>query len=209
MIEVPAFNSNGEPQDAIPVSEELFGARVRKALLREALLMYEANARQGNASVLRRGEVAGSTRKLWRQKHTGRARVGDSRSPIRRGGGSVFGPKPRDYSYSLPKKALRAALDSAILAKLLDREVVVADCPSPESPKTKPVAAYLKTIGLTPGSPLLYVTSQHDSTFYKSARNIDGLGVVALPDLNAYAVVRPSVVIFSRAAFDALLEERR
>jgi len=209
MIEVKAYDSDGNAAAPIAVSEELFGGKVRKALLREALLMYETNHRQGNASILRRGEVRGSTRKLWRQKHTGRARVGDRRSPIRRGGGSVWGPKPRDYSYSLPRKALRTALDSAILAKLLDGEVVVADCKVSDPPKTKAVAGYLKSIAFAPGARLLYVTPELDGTFYRAARNIEGLQVMPLGELNAYAVVRPSAVIFSRAAFEKLLEARK
>lgn len=209
MIEVKAFDSEGSPVAPIPVSEELFGGKVRSAVLREALLMYETNQRQGNASVLRRSEVRGSTRKLWRQKHTGRARVGDRRSPTRRGGGSVWGPKPRDYSYSLPRKALRVALDSAILAKMLDGEVVVADCRVSDPPKTKAVAAYLKTIGFAPGTSILYVINGLDAVFHRAARNIDGLEIVPLAQLNAYAVVRPSAVIFGAGAFEKLLEERK
>ncbi len=209
MIEVKTYDAQGKAAEPVQVSEELFGSEVRKALLREAIIMYEANARQGNASVLRRGEVAGSTRKLWRQKHTGRARVGDRRSPIRRGGGSVFGPKPRDYSYSLPKKALRHALDSAILAKMLDGEVIVVDCATPETPKTRTVADYMNAVGVEKGKTCLYVTPDTDITFYKSARNIRGLDVLPVAQLNAYAVVRPTVVAFSRAAFEKLLEERR
>jgi large subunit ribosomal protein L4 len=209
MIEVKTFNAQGEAGAPISVSEELFGKRVRKVLLREALLMYETNKRQGNASVLRRSEVQGSTRKLYRQKHTGRARVGDSRSPIRKGGGSVWGPKPRDYSYHLPKKALRAALDSAILAKLIDHEVVVADCRTSDAPKTKPVAAYMRAIGLVAGTSVLYVTLDLDPVFHKSARNIDGLEILPLAQLYAYAVVRPKAVVFSCQAFEKLLEERR
>jgi len=209
MIEVKTFNADGHPDAPISVSEDLFGKRIRKVLLREALLMYETNKRQGNASVLRRGEVQGSTRKLHSQKHTGRARVGDSRSPIRKGGGSVWGPKPRDYSYHLPKKALRAALDSAILAKLIDHEVVVADCRTSDAPKTKPVAAYFKAIGLQAGTSVLYVTLDLDLVFHKSARNIGGLEILPLAQLYAYAVVRPKAVVFSRQAFEKLLEERR
>jgi large subunit ribosomal protein L4 len=209
MIEVKAFDAEGKPAQPVQVSEELFGGTVKKELLREALIMYENNHREGNASVLRRGEIAGSTRKLWRQKHTGRARVGDSRSPIRRGGGSVFGPKPRDYRYAIPKKASRIALNAAILAKLIDDEVVVAECATPSAAKTKPVASYLKAIGVAKGANCLYVTPELDAVFYKSARNIDGLSVLPLADLNAYAVVRPTKVVFSRKAFEKLLEERR
>lgn len=209
MIEVKTFDAEGKPAEPMEVAEELFGGEVKARLLREALVMYENNQREGNASVLRRGEVAGSTRKLWRQKHTGRARVGDSRSPIRRGGGSVFGPKPRDYRYSMPKKALRGALNSALLAKMKDAEVVVAECPSPEKPATKAVASYLKTIGVAKGTTCLLVTPDLDMLFYKSARNIHGVEVMPLAELNAWAVVRPANVVFSRKAFEKLLEERR
>ncbi len=209
MIEVKAYNQDGKPDGAISVPEDAFGGTVRKQLLRDAIVMYEANMRQGNASVKRRGEVRGSTRKLYRQKHTGRARVGDARSPIRKGGGSVFGPKPRDYSYSLPKKALKAALDSAILAKLLDDEVIVADCRVSDAPRTKAVAAYMAAVGIKPGTTVLYITPELDAVFYKSARNIRGVETKPLSDINAYAVVRPSMVVFARNAFEKLLEERR
>ena len=101
------------------------------------------------------------------------------------------------------------ALDSAILAKMQDGEIVVADCKPSEPPKTKAVASYLKQIGFEAGVPLLYVTAQVDRTFHKSARNIDGVQVLPLSDLNAYAVIRPSTVIFSRGAFEKLLEERQ
>lgn len=209
MIEVRTFDSEGRPDTPVTVSEDVFGGEVRRAVLREALLMYEANRRQGTSDSLRRAEVRGSTRKLWRQKHTGRARVGDRRSPIRRGGGVVWGPHPRDYSYSLPKKALKVALDSAILAKLIDGEVVVADCRTSDPPKTKAVASYLKSIGFAAGAKLLYVTADMDPVFHRSARNIDGLGIIPLAELNAYAVIRPSTVVFSRGAFERLLEERK
>jgi large subunit ribosomal protein L4 len=209
MIEVRTFDSDGRSDKPISVSEEAFGGKVRRAVLREALLMYEANKRQGTSDVLRRAEVRGSTRKLWRQKHTGRARVGDRRSPIRRGGGVVWGPHPRDYSYSLPKKALKVALDSAILSKLIDGEVIVADCRTSEPPKTKAVASYLKSIGLAAGAKLLYVIRDMDAVFHRSARNIEGLDVLPLPDLNAYAMVRPSMVVFSKGAFEKLLEGRK
>lgn len=208
MIEVKAYDAAGKEAQAIQVSEDLFGGEVRQRLLREALLMYEANARQGNSSTLRRSEVAGSTRKLWRQKHTGRARVGDRRSPIRRGGGVVFGPKPREYRYSMPQKALRHALNSALLAKFKDGEIIVVEAPTGEI-KTKPVAQYLRTVGIAAGASCLFVTGELDTNFHKSARNIRGVAVMPLAQLNAYAVVRPKVVAFSRSAFEKLLEERR
>ncbi len=209
MIEVKAYDAEGNQTDSIQVDEAWFGGAVRAQLLRQAVLMYQANRRQGTASTLRRSEVAGSTRKLYRQKNTGRARVGDRSAPHRKGGAPAFGPKPRDYSYSMPKKALRAALDSALLAKLEDGEVIVADCATPEAPKTRPVAEYLATIGIAHGTTCLYVTPEVDRIFYRSGRNIDGFEIAPLREINAYAIVKPSRVVFSRRAFDELLRERR
>jgi len=209
MIEVRAYDAEGNETDAVEVDEAWFGAAVRPQLLRQAVLMYQARRRRGTANTLRRSEIAGSSRKLYRQKHTGRARVGDRSAPQRRGGASAFGPRPRDYGYALPRKALTAALDSALLAKLVDGEVIVADCATPEAPKTKPVAEYLASIGITAGTTCLYVTRENDRIFYKSARNIDGLEVAPLRELNAFAVVKPSRLVFSRPAFEDLLNQRR
>lgn len=209
MIEVKTYDAEGNEAAAVQVDEAWFGGGVRAELLRRAVLMYEANRRSGTASTRRRSEVAGSSRKLYRQKNTGRARVGNRSAPHRRGGGSAFGPKPRDYSWSLPKKALKAALDSALLAKLADGEVVVAECATPEEPRTRQVAEYMEKIGIPRGTSCLYVTGELDTLFYKSARNIGGLAVMRIAELNAYEVVKPSKVVFSRQAFDKLLEQRR
>ena len=209
MIELKTYDAEGQEVDSVQVEEAWFGGRVRKRLLRQAILMYEANRRQGTANTKRRGEVSGSTRKLWRQKGSGRARVSDGKAPHWRGGGSAFGPKPRDYSYALPKKALHAALDSAILAKLIDGQVTVADCKAPEEPKTKPVAQYLGKIGVASGATCLYVTGDHDGVLYRSARNIPGVSISAVNELSAYSVVKPSMVVFSREALEKLLEGRR
>ncbi len=210
MIEVKAYNAEGEAAAPVQVEEAWFGGNVRPGVLREAILMYQAKSHQGTANTRRRSEIKGSTRKLWRQKHTGRARVGDVSAPHRRGGASVFGPKPKEIiSRRMPAKALRVALNSALLAKLADGEVIVADCNTPETPSTKHVAAYLDKIGIEKGQTCLWVTAGLDRTFYKSARNIAGVEVKSLSGLNAYAVVRPAMVIFGREAFEKLLERRR
>ena len=120
----------------------------------------------------------------------------------------VFGPKPREYRFSLPHKALKQALNAALLAKMKDGQVIVVEAPAGEV-KTKPVAAYMKAVGVAAGTSCLFVTGEIDKNFYKSARNINSLEVMPLALLNAYAVVRPSVVAFSRGAFEKLLEERR
>jgi len=209
MIEVKTYDAEGSPGEPISVEEEWFGGRVNARVLRDVILMYEARRRAGTANVRLRSETAGSTRKLWRQKGTGRARVGDARAPQRRGGAAVFGPKPRDYSYSVPKKVRLKALDSALLAKLRDDEVAVSGVEAPEEPRTAHVAGHLERIGVEKGSSCLFVTAGHDGNFWKSARNIPGLEVRTLDQLNAYEVVRPRKVIFARSAFEKLLEQRR
>src|SRR5213083_3103920 len=127
MVSVNIYNRQGETVGTIDIDPAEFGGEVNKHLLHEVVLMYLANQRAGTHSTLRRGEVAGSTKKLFRQKGTGNARVGTRRSNKRKGGGTAKGPKPRDYEYHLPKKAVRAATRMAILSKLQDNETVVID----------------------------------------------------------------------------------
>jgi large subunit ribosomal protein L4 len=124
-MEIPVYNKLGEKTDNILLDSERFGGPVQHILLREAVLMYEANKRQGTASTKTKSEVAGGGKKPWVQKHTGRARAGSIRSPIWKGGGVTFGPKPRDYSYTIPKKAKKLALFSALTAKARDNELIV------------------------------------------------------------------------------------
>src|SRR5438477_8839622 len=142
------FNVDGQPVGTVQVDPAEFGGQVNKQLLHEVVLMYLANQRSGTHSTLRRGEVSGSTKKLFRQKGTGNARVGPRRTNKRRGGGTAKGPKPRDYEYHLPKQAVRAATRMAILSKLQDQEtVIVEELKLPEI-KTRPVAEALKALNL-------------------------------------------------------------
>src|SRR5438445_12422104 len=127
MLSLNVLNRQGESVGTIEVDPEEFGGKVNRQLLHEVVLMYLANQRAGTHSTLRRGEVAGSTKKLFRQKGTGNARVGTRRTNKRRGGGTAKGPKPRDYEYHLPKKAVRAATRMAVLSKFQDREAGSAD----------------------------------------------------------------------------------
>src|SRR5688572_3252544 len=126
-LNLTVFNAQGQSVGAVEIDPAELGGKINKQLLHEVVLMYRANARAGTHSTLRRGQVAGSTKKLFRQKGTGNARVGTRRTNKRRGGGTAKGPKPRDYSYSLPKKAVRAATRMALLSKLQDNETVVVD----------------------------------------------------------------------------------
>src|SRR5947208_8525386 len=147
-ITLKVLDRQGQDAGTVDVDPAEFGGTVNKQLLHDAVLMYQANRRAGTHSTLRRGEVAGSTKKLFRQKGTGNARVGNKRTNKRRGGGTTKGPKPRDYSYSLPKKAVKAATRMAVLSKLQDQAVVVVDDLPFAEPKTKEMAGVLKALKL-------------------------------------------------------------
>jgi large subunit ribosomal protein L4 len=202
-IQVPVLNRQGEAAGTIDVDPAEFGGRINKQLLHDVVLMYLANQRLGTHSTLRRGEVAGSTKKLFRQKGTGNARVGSRRTNKRRGGGTTKGPKPRDYSYSLPKKAMRAALRMAILGKLRDQEVVVVEDYALPAPKTKEMAGLLKALKLA-GATCLIGTPELDVGVFRAGRNIEGVEVLPVRQFHTYAVLKPKRVLLSRAAFDAL-----
>src|SRR5215468_10311001 len=145
---LPVFNRQGQEAGTVTIDAADFGGKISPRLLHEVVLMYLANQRAGTHSTLRRGEVAGSTKKLFRQKGTGNARVGTRRTNKRRGGGTAKGPKPRDYSYHLPKKAVRAATRMAILSKLQDHETVVVDELKFPEIKTRQMAEVLRTLEL-------------------------------------------------------------
>src|SRR5438034_1101540 len=146
MLTLPIRNRQGESVGTVEVDPSEFGGEVNRQLLPAVVVMYLANQRSGTHSTLRRSEVAGSTKKLFRQKGTGNARVGTRRTNKRKGGGTAKGPKPRDYEYHLPKKAVRAATRMALLSKLQDDEVVVVDDLKVDQIKTKEVAGVLKTV---------------------------------------------------------------
>ena len=147
-VSLPVFNRLGQTVGKVEVDPAELGGKINKQLLHEVVLMYLANRRAGTHSTLRRGEVAGSTKKVFRQKGTGNARIGTKRTNKRRGGGTSKGPKPRDYEYHLPKKAVRSATRQAILSKLQDGEVVVVDDLKLSAIKTKEMAVIFKALGL-------------------------------------------------------------
>src|SRR5713101_2154832 len=148
MLTLNVYNRNGDSVSTVEVDPEEFGGRINKQLLHDVVIMYLANQRAGTHSTLRRGEVAGSTKKLFRQKGTGNARVGTRRTNKRRGGGTSKGPKPRDYEYHLPKKAVRAATRMALLSKFQDDETIVIDDLALSEVKTKQMAGIFKALNL-------------------------------------------------------------
>ena len=170
--------------------------------MREAVIMYEANKRLGTACTKTRSEVAGGGRKPWMQKHTGRARAGSIRSPLWKGGGVVFGPKPRDYSYSIPKKAKRVALRSALLSRFVDNEVIVVDGLDFDSPSTRKMAQLLSTLNIN-GSCLIVIPERSEFV-WKSARNIPLVKVMTVSELNAYDVLKKDKLLMTKGALGAL-----
>jgi len=204
-VELDVYNEKGEVVGSVEVDDDLLREGVRYRLLAEVVRMYEARRRAGTHSTKTRGERRGGGRKPWRQKGTGRARHGSRRSPIWRKGGVVFGPKPKDYSYRLPRKALKKALRSALCGKLLDGEVRVLEDVRFEEPKTKRAAAILAALGLS-GSRVLVVPAEHDAALYRSFRNIPRVSVLPLGQLNAYEVLRGGRIVFWRSAVERLPE---
>ena len=204
MIEVPVIDQNGEETATVKVDEGKLGGKVRLKLLKEAVTMYGANRRQGTAKTRTRSEVSGSTRKLYRQKGTGNARMGMNRTPVRRGGGAAFGPKPRDFGWKMPKKARQVATRSAVLAKLKDDEVRAVDslALALNEIKTKLVVELLKSLNLE-GSCLL-VTESYNRNLVMSARNIPGVGVLPAAELNARDVLKHKWLLFEKSAIETL-----
>ena len=204
MVDVPVYQFDSGKVSKSEVDETVFGEQILWKLLHQAIVMYQANRRVGTHSTKTRAEVKGAMQKPWRQKGTGRARSGSRKSPIWRGGGVVFGPKPRDYSYSMPRKALRAALRSALLGKLRDGEVAILEGAQMDAPKTKVMAGVLK--GIEGSGTTLFVLPEHDANLFKSTRNIARTEVRVEADLNAYDVVRHDRLVFTRDGFDRLVE---
>lgn len=203
MLSLDVYNRQGETIGKVEIDPAEFGGKINKQLLHEVVLMYLANQRAGTHSTRRRGEVAGSTKKLFRQKGTGNARVGTRRTNKRRGGGTAKGPKPRDYEYHLPRKAVRAATRMAILSKFLDHEAVILDELSLPEIKTKQVVALLKALKLD-STTCLIGTAGYDTNVYKSARNIPGVLVAPTAEFNAYTVLRQKRLVLTRDALDEL-----
>ncbi len=194
MPRVPVYSMDGNQVGEIDLNDAIFGTEVNEPLLHQAIVMHQANQRQGTASTKTRAEVRGGGRKPWRQKGTGRARHGSIRSPIWVGGGTTFGPKPRDYRQKMPKKARRAALRSALSAKVAAGELIVLDQLTLSEPKTRLIANMLQK--LNAGDRALIVISSHDPVIERSTRNLPGVMLRNAAELNAYDVLsRPKLVI--------------
>jgi len=202
-IRVPVFSPDGKEVGGVDIDPASFGGEVNKQLLHDAVVMYQANRRSGTAKTKTRAEVAGTGKKLFRQKGTGNARVGTKRTNKRRGGGTAFGPLPRDYSYAMPKQQRRLATMMALLSKFQDNEAVVVDGLKVDRPKTKQMMGVLKALKLEGQTCLLATTG--DKNVYLSARNIEGVEVAPVRELNAYMLLRRKRLVLTKPAIDAIL----
>ena len=204
MSTINVLNMAGETVGTVELSDGIFGIEPNTAVVHEVVKNHLANCRQGTQSALTRAEVSGGGRKPWKQKGTGRARQGSTRAPQWTHGGIVFAPKPRDYSYTLNKKAKRLALKSALSAKAAEQNVVVIDEIKMDAPKTKAFAAFLNAVGCT--SKTLVVTANADQNVVRSGRNIEGCEVTFANLLNTYDVLHADKLVVDQAALQKIQE---
>jgi large subunit ribosomal protein L4 len=206
MVSVPVYKFDTGEVGSAEIDETRFGEEIRWRVLRDAVVMYQANRRVGTHAAKTRAEVAGSGKKPWRQKGTGRARAGTRKSPIWRGGGVVFAKKPRDFGYSMPRKALREALRSAILGKLLDGEVALVENLSLAEPKTKEMVKVLKGLEVGGSALVVHPGGVENDAVVKSTRNIARTRVRSAGELNAYDVVTHERLVLTKDGLDRLIE---
>lgn len=204
-MNLAVYDMAGKQVGSYDIDPAELAPRVSRQLLHDAVVMYQANARQGTQKTKTRGEVAGSTKKLYRQKGTGNARAGGRRSGTRRGGGHIFAKRPRDFGWRMPRKALQAATRMALAARLADDEVKLVDAIAVESPKTSVVAGMLKALGVGERT-VLVSAEKHCPNVWKSARNIEGVSVSPVAELNAWSILRPRSIVMTKAALESFRE---
>lgn len=204
MPKVAVYNQEGSKVGEVDLNDSIFGIEPNNHVLFEAIVMQQASLRQGTSKVKIRSEVRGGGRKPWRQKGTGRARQGSIRSPQWRGGGTVFGPVPRSYSYKLPKKVRRLAIKSALSAKALEESILVVEALTFDAPKTKEFAKVLNSLPV--GKKALVVTDVPEDNVALSARNIPGVTVIDANSINVLDVVGHETLILTKAAVEKVEE---
>jgi large subunit ribosomal protein L4 len=206
-MKINIVNANNEPVGDIELNDDLFGGLVKRDLIWQSVVQQNASERRGTHATKNRALVSGSGKKPWRQKGTGRARVGEIRNPLWRKGGTVFGPQPRSYAFELPKKVQRGALRAALAQKAQDGALVIVDKLEAAEKKTRATAAMLKKLGATGKTLIIDVAPQED--FALSARNITGLSLVAPSRVTARDVMDTSKIIATREAIEKLQEALR
>ena len=203
MIDLPIFDQTGQKVESFQVDEAKLGGEVRKNLLKQALVAYHTNQRQGTVQTLARGEVAGATRKVFRQKGTGNARTGGIRNPIKKGGGHAKQKRPKDWRQALSKKSKRLARNNAILLKMQSNDIrVLNDLKLPE-PKTKHMAGVLKALGID--RTCLLAINGRDESVERSARNLDRTTLTTISQLNAWEIVKNRTLLMTKAGLEQIL----
>lgn len=200
MVEVKVFE--GGALKSTNVDAQAFGTRVLGRTLKDAIVMYEANARQGTVQARTRAMVHGGNKKLWPQKHTGRARMGTTKSPLWRGGGRIHPPEPRDHSFAMPKKARRVALRNALFTKFRDGEVAIASGWPTGKPNTKSAFGILSKLGMVRSATV--VTTEVDRNLCLSLRNVPLVDVSTVADLNARQVLLRRYLVLTPSAFEMM-----
>lgn len=203
-MKIQVLDNNGKKLKEISAPKAVFDTPVKEHLIYEAVVQHQANQRQGTAATKTRSMVRGGGRKPWRQKGTGRARVGSTRSPLWRSGGTTFGPQPRDYSLRMPKKAKRNALKSVLAAKLADEQLMVLDSLEMAEPRTKTGVQFLNNLKLESA---LLVDRHTNTNLILSVRNIPKVKAVDFNSLTVYDVLNHEHLVFSQRAFDSLMEK--
>jgi len=201
-MKVPLKNMAGESVGEVELQEAIFAAPINTALMHQALTRQLANARQGTAKTKTRGEVSGSTRKMWKQKHTGRARQGSRKAPHWRKGGTVFGPIPRSYAQRMPKQMRRAALRSALSVKAADNHIVVLDALALDEPKTKAISNMLVSLGV--GSSALILLPESNENLERSIRNLGDVAYLRAQYLNIRDLMRFDTVLMPKSVLDVI-----
>lgn len=204
MPKVALYNQSGTQIGEVELNDSVFGIEPNEHVMHEAVVMQRASLRQGTHKTKVRSEVSGGGRKPWRQKGTGRARQGSIRSPQWRGGGTVFGPVPRSYSYKLPKKVRRLAIKSALSSKVLEENILVVDQLTFEKPKTKEFIGFLNNLSVQ--TKALVVTEDLNENVYLSARNIPGITVVTAKGINVLDVLNHEKLIMTKSAVEKVEE---
>lgn len=201
-MSLKVFNIEGKQTGEVEVPSELLEKEVSKSLMHRVVVSYEANLRQGSSNTKTRGDRKGSGKKLWKQKGTGRARVGSVRSPLWRGGGVIFGPKPRDFRMGMSQKERNLALHGALVGKIKDDEVCVIESVELTDPKTKIVANFIKEAGL---EKVLFVTADKAQSWVRASRNIPKTSSMVLSDLNALEILKAKHVVIEKSAIEKMI----
>jgi large subunit ribosomal protein L4 len=204
-MKAPIYNLNAENLGEIELPENIFNVQIKPHLIWEVVKMYMANNRQGTHSAKNRSEVKGSRRKIWAQKHTGRARHGDRYAPIFVGGGQAHAVKPRDYSYSLPKKAIKLSLKMALSDRAKENRIIIFENFDLNEIKTKRIYEMIKKLNLE-NKKLLFVPSDYNRNFYLSARNIEKTNIKPAMEFNTLDVIDSEYVLLEKASIEKLIQ---